>query len=48
MAAMIPDFANTPVQAIPHLVNELRTSFNAQKTKPLEYRLVQLRKLYWG
>lgn len=48
MAAMIPDFANTPVQAIPYLVNELRTSFNAQKTKPLEYRLVQLRKLYWG
>lgn len=48
MAASIPEFTNTPVQAIPSVVNEVRTSFNAQKTKPLEFRLVQLRKLYWG
>ncbi len=48
MAAAVPEFTPTPVQAIPSIVNEVRTSFHAQKTKPLEFRLVQLRKLYWG
>ncbi len=48
MAQMIPEFAHTPVEAIPDIVNGIRSSFHAQKTKPIEYRLVQLRKLYWG
>lgn len=44
----IPPFAATPVESIPSAVNLCKTTFRSQKTKPLSYRLVQLRKLYWG
>lgn len=46
--AQIAPFEATAVESIPSTVNLCRTTFNSQKTKPLEYRLTQLRKLYWG
>ena len=38
----------TKVEDIPRIVNDVRATFHTQKTRPLEFRLVQLRKLYWG
>ena len=46
--ASLPSFKATSVGSIPGVHNELYRSFNAQTTKPLEYRLVQLRKLWWA
>jgi beta-apo-4'-carotenal oxygenase len=50
MAALkkISPFEATPLEAIPKQVQSHRAAFSAQKTKPLAYRLQQLRKLYWG
>ena len=48
MAVDIPPFESTPVQEIPELVGKVRSTFNAHKTKDVQFRLVQLRKLYWG
>jgi beta-apo-4'-carotenal oxygenase len=48
MAANLPAFTNTPVDGIPTIVEEVRSTFFTQKTKPVEFRLRQLRKLYWG
>lgn len=48
MADLIPEFKLTPVDDIPAAVRVLRAAFNSHKTKPLEFRLVQLRKLYWA
>jgi len=44
----IAPFEATPIEAIPSTVNLCQTTFRSQKTKPISYRLVQLRKLYWG
>lgn len=44
----LPQFKNTPIEDIPKVVHELRATFTSQKTKPLEFRLRQLRKLYWA
>lgn len=38
----------TPVETIPQIVQKVKDSYNSQKTKSIEYRLYQLRKLYWG
>ncbi|KAF8461896.1 Aldehyde/histidinol dehydrogenase [Kalaharituber pfeilii] len=38
----------TPLEAIPVIVSELRNSFYEQTTLPIEWRKMQLRKLYWG
>ena len=46
--ATIPDLEFTKVEAIPKIVNGVRETFHTHKTRPLEFRLVQLRKLYWG
>jgi beta-apo-4'-carotenal oxygenase len=48
MAVNLPAFSNTPVDEIPTIVEEVRSTFFTQKTKPIEFRLRQLRKLYWG
>lgn len=42
------DFKRTPIEALPSLVHGLRATFDSQKTKPTSFRLMQLRKLYWG
>lgn len=44
----IPPFETTDISSIPSIVNLVRTTYRTQKTKPLNYRLKQLRKLYWG
>ncbi|KAB8342863.1 hypothetical protein FH972_022460 [Carpinus fangiana] len=38
----------TPLESIPKIASSLRHTFASNKTKPLEYRLTQLRKLYWA
>jgi beta-apo-4'-carotenal oxygenase len=48
MAVDIPAFEATPVPEIAGKVAKLRATFNSQKTKDVQFRLVQLRKLYWG
>lgn len=44
----IPAFTPTAVDSIPELCSAVRSGFRTLKTKDLEYRKVQLRKLYWG
>lgn len=44
----IPDFAPTAVEAIPEICDSVRSTFRTNKTKDVEYRKVQLRKLYWA
>lgn len=48
MAVQLPTLTHTPVDEIPKIVGEVRSTFFSQKTKPIEFRLKQLRKLYWG
>lgn len=48
MSVNLPAFVDTPVDTIPEIVEEVRSTFFSQKTKPVEFRLKQLRKLYWG
>ncbi|KAI9716506.1 MAG: hypothetical protein M1828_007666 [Chrysothrix sp. TS-e1954] len=38
----------TSIEDIPKIASSLRNTFASQKTKPIAWRLVQLRKLYWG
>ncbi|KAI9694453.1 MAG: hypothetical protein M1822_000069 [Bathelium mastoideum] len=44
----LPEFQHTPVDDIPTIVGGIRATFHSHKTRPVEYRLRQLRKLYWG
>ena len=44
----IPQLEYTNKDAVPEIVNGVREAFHSQETKPLEWRKVQLRKLYWG
>lgn len=44
----VPEFANTPVEEIPKIVSRARNTFFTHKTRPVEFRLKQLRKLYWA
>ncbi|OTB08990.1 hypothetical protein M426DRAFT_316281 [Hypoxylon sp. CI-4A] len=44
----IPAFEATPIDDIPKIAATARDSYRSQKTKDVEWRLVQLRKLYWG
>lgn len=44
----IPPFEATSIDDIAKIAATARESFRSQKTKDVEWRLVQLRKLYWG
>ncbi|KAI1380743.1 Aldehyde/histidinol dehydrogenase [Hypoxylon crocopeplum] len=44
----IPAFEATPIDSISKIVATARQSYQSQKTKDVEWRLIQLRKLYWG
>jgi beta-apo-4'-carotenal oxygenase len=46
--AKIAPFEATPIESIASTTRIIQTTFRSQKTKPLQYRLTQLRKLYWG
>jgi beta-apo-4'-carotenal oxygenase len=45
---VLPPFEHTPIESIAGTVNTVRASFLTHKTRALDFRLVQLRKLYWG
>lgn len=47
-AMSLPAFAATAVDAIPEICATTRQTFRSLKTKDLEYRKVQLRRLYWA
>lgn len=44
----IGEFSHTPASSIPAIVDGVRATFRSHKTKDVQYRLKQLRKLYWG
>lgn len=44
----IAPFAATALESIPATANLVRTTYRSQKTKPIAWRLTQLRKLYWA
>lgn len=48
MGVQIPDLQFTSLEAIRELTSASRKSFLEQKTRDVEFRLVQLRKLYWA
>jgi len=44
----LPPFKATPIGEIDATVAKVRNTFYTHKTKDVQFRLVQLRKLYWG
>lgn len=44
----LPELKYTPVGEIEGIHKRLRNTFHDHTTKPIEWRLVQLRKLYWA
>ncbi|KAI1331814.1 aldehyde dehydrogenase [Xylariaceae sp. FL0255] len=44
----IPAFEHTSLEDIAKQAASVRAAYDSQKTKDVEWRLVQLRKLYWG
>ena len=48
MGVQTPDLQFTSLEAIRELTSASRKSFLEQKTRDVEFRLVQLRKLYWA
>ncbi|KAL8739211.1 MAG: hypothetical protein Q9181_000102 [Wetmoreana brouardii] len=48
MASIASELKYTPVDTIPAIAAGVRNAFNSHKTKPVDFRLMQLRKLYWG
>lgn len=44
----IPPLQYTPTDDVQARVAGLRQSFNEHKTRDVEFRLVQLRRLYWA
>ncbi|KXG53069.1 Aldehyde dehydrogenase NAD(P)-dependent [Penicillium griseofulvum] len=44
----LPEFKATSLEEIPARVSTVRKTFYENKTRDLEFRLVQLRKLYWA
>lgn len=44
----LPPFEHTPVDSIAPTAARVRTAFLSHKTRPLEFRIQQLRKLYWA
>ena len=46
--AKVPQLVHTDIESVPKIASSLRTTFASQKTKPIEWRQAQLRKLYWA
>ena len=44
----LPEFRHTSVEQIPSIVARLRKTYFTQKTRSAEFRIKQLRKLYWA
>jgi beta-apo-4'-carotenal oxygenase len=47
-STVVPEYSATALDAIPSIAKKVRETFSTHKTKDLEWRLVQLRKLYWA
>ncbi|KAK7635042.1 hypothetical protein IWX48DRAFT_222254 [Phyllosticta citricarpa] len=43
-----PKLKYTPLDDIPETAKAVRTTFRSGRTRPIQYRLKQLRKFYWG
>lgn len=48
VATDIPSIHFTPTDEIQARIAKLKGTFAEQKTRDIEFRLVQLRKLYWA
>ncbi|KAJ5082817.1 Beta-apo-4'-carotenal oxygenase [Penicillium argentinense] len=48
MGVQLPDLQFTSLETIPERVSTARKAFLEHKTRDVEFRLVQLRKLYWA
>jgi beta-apo-4'-carotenal oxygenase len=48
MGMTLPELQFTPVEEIPSRVSTARKAFLERRTYDVEFRLVQLRKLYWA
>ncbi|KAL6705034.1 Hexadecenal dehydrogenase [Coniothyrium glycines] len=48
MSPQLPPFEHTPMDGIAPTCARVRASFLSHKTRPLEFRIQQLRKLYWA
>jgi beta-apo-4'-carotenal oxygenase len=48
MGVQLPDLKFTSLEVIPERISTVRKSFLENKTRDVEFRLVQLRKLYWA
>ena len=48
MSSSIPPYSSSPLDSIAPTCKTVRLTFASQKTKPIPWRLVQLRKLYWA
>ncbi|KAL9594157.1 MAG: hypothetical protein Q9219_007194 [cf. Caloplaca sp. 3 TL-2023] len=48
MASIAGELKYTPIDSVPAIAAGVRNAFNSHKTKPIGFRLLQLRKLYWG
>jgi beta-apo-4'-carotenal oxygenase len=46
--SQIPPFRPTPLSDIPSTCAKVRAAYTSKRTKPLVYRLTQLRRLYWA
>lgn len=44
----LPEFKTTPVESIAEIHSRLNRTFLSHKTRPLSWRLTQLRRLWWG
>ena len=48
MTTVLPEFKHTPVEQLQAIHSQLNQTFLSQKTKPLSWRITQLRKLWWA
>lgn len=48
MGVQLPELQFTPLEEIPQRVSTVRKTFLEHKTRDVEFRLVQLRKLWWA
>src|SRR5690349_15591310 len=44
----IAPFENTPIEKLASIAASVRTTYISQKTRPVAWRIQQLRKLYWA
>ena len=48
MDTKLPEFQHTAIEQIRGIHSRIHDSFHSQKTKPLSWRVTQLRKLWWA